>query len=419
MTLIHARAIIAIFTRRHLFRWGSAAAAVWNGSSLAAANTNMDPRLKEAVAKLEYLTGNDKTWTVLDKLKSGAPGLTPDKLREAGLTPETWSFEVTADAPTGSRIAHPLTRAQGNALDWNGLMHLAERHAVRFLHVCTCCNGPDPFHIDLWEGVPFREIIWLTNPQEKVRRVYYGSWHPPGVHGFQSSLALSQVLETPPGDSPVILAYKRNGQPIPAAHGGPVRMVVPGSYSNKSLKWVQRAVLTNDFKSNDSDAAEFNNDTESLLKTRARFMNPPAESAANRPVAITGMAQVGISGLKQVQYCVRSQEHPPEADDPAWTKADWKNAEILPPPSNWGGGLPGGKLPPNVLHFDSTTGLPREWPLRFTIVHWAAMIPPLPAGNYDLCCRTIDNNGIPQPMPRPLPRTGYNAIHTVTLSITA
>jgi DMSO/TMAO reductase YedYZ molybdopterin-dependent catalytic subunit len=406
-------------TRRYFFELGSVAAAAWSASPLAAANAGTNPQLKEAVSKLEYLTGNDKTWTVLDKLKSGAPKLPPDKLREAGLIPETWSLEVTSDPTSSSKIDTPLTRAQGNALNWNGLMRLAEKHAVRFMHLCTCCNGADPFHMDLWEGVPLREVIWMTNPKENVRRVYYQSWHPPEAPGFQSSLPLSQVLETPPGESPVVLAYKRNGQPIPAVHGGPVRIVVPGSYGNKSLKWVQRAVLTNEFKANDSDAAEFNNDTENLLKTRARFISAPKETAPQKPVAITGMAQVGLSGLERVQYCVHSQEHPWPADDPNWTRADWKDAEILPPPSNWGGGLPGGTLPPNVLQLDPVKGTPLHWPMRFTIVHWVALIPGLPAGNYDLCCRTFDNNAIAQPMPRPFARTGYNTIHHVTLTVKA
>lgn len=405
-------------TRRGLFQISGAAAAA-GGAFPLAASSDLDPRLKEAVAKLEYLTGNDKSWRVLDKLKSGAATLPPDRLREAGLTPETWFLEVVADSASTAKIDTPLTRAQGNALDWNGLMKLAEKHSVRFLHLCTCCNGADPFHMDLWEGVPLREVIWMANPKENIRRVYYQSWHPPEAQGFQSSLALSQVLETPPGESPVILAYKRNGQPIPAAHGGPVRMVVPGSYGNKSLKWVQRIVLTNEFKANDSDAAEFNNDTESLLKTRARFINPPKEVAAQQPVAITGMAQVGISGLQRVQYCLHSQERPWPADDPNWTRAEWKDATILPAPADWGGGLPRGKLPPNVQHMGSADSTPLHWPIRFTIVHWAALIPGLPAGNYDLCCRTIDDNGIAQPMPRPFARTGYNTIHRVTLAVKA
>lgn len=199
-------------TRRHFFQSAGAAVAAWSASPLAALTADTDPRLKEAVAKLEYLTGNDKTWNVLDKLKSGAPTLPPDKLRDAGLTPETWFLEVVADTASSSKIDRPLTRARGSALDWTGLMKLAETRAVRFLHLCTCCNGADPFHMDLWEGVPFREIIWMTNAKENIRRVYYQSWHPPEAQGFQSSMALSQALETPPGESPVILAYKRNGQ---------------------------------------------------------------------------------------------------------------------------------------------------------------------------------------------------------------
>jgi hypothetical protein len=57
--------------------------------------------------------------------------------------------------------------------------------------------------------------------------------------------------------------------------------------------------------------------------------------------------------------------------------------------------------------------------MRYTIVHWAAILPGLAPGSYDLCCRTIDANGITQPMPRPLPRTGFNAIHHLSLIVMA
>jgi hypothetical protein len=206
-----------------------------------------------------------------------------------------------------------------------------------------------------------------------------------------------------------------NGRLIPASLGGPVRMVVPGAYGSKSIKWVRRVLLTNDHKSNDSDA-DLNNDPENALKTRARFINEPKEIPAGEPVAITGMAQIGISGLNKVQYCVHSQEGPWPESDPHRSKADWKEASVLPPPANWGGGLPGGKLP-ITGQTDAAKGTPLSWPLRYAIVHWAAMLPGLPSGRYDLCCRTIDGNGIAQPMPRTLPRTGYNALHVVTLIV--
>ncbi len=403
-------------TRRHFFQLGGAAVTAWNISALAAGDAAIDPRLEEAVAKLQYLTPPDKMGTILDKGKAGVAKLSPDELREVGLVPETWCLDVGGDPTSNCVVEHPFSRELGNALNWNGLMRLADKHAIRFMQVCSCTNGPDPFHMSLWEGVPLREVIWLTRPKENVRRVYYQSYHPGNLPPFQSSLSLGQILENPPGQMPVILAYKRNGQLIPAAHGGPVRMIVPGAYGSKCIKWVHRVLLTNEFKANDSDA-DLNNDPENALKTRARFVNAPKETPSGTPFALTGMAQVGVSDLSRVQYCVRSREDRWPADDPYLTKADWKDCTILPPPDDWGGGLPGGKLPPTA-QTDPTTGRPFQWPLRYAIVHWVVLVPGLPAGSYVLCCRTVDGNGIAQPMPRTLPRTGFNDIqHTLLVVV--
>jgi DMSO/TMAO reductase YedYZ molybdopterin-dependent catalytic subunit len=235
--------------------------------------------------------------------------LPPEKLREIGLAPETWSLEVIPDPASDSSIEQPLSRVGGNALDWAGLMRLADKHGVRYLHVTVCTHGADPFHMSLWEGVPLREVLYLTKPKANIRRAYYQSHHPENLPPFQSSLSLSQALETPPGYMPVILACKMNGQIIPASHGGPVRVIVPGSYGSKSIKWVRRVLLTNDYKANDSDG-DLNNDMESPLETRARFINAPKEIPAGKPAALTGMAQAGVPGLTRVQYCVHSQSEP-------------------------------------------------------------------------------------------------------------
>jgi len=402
-------------TRRYFFQLGGAAVAAWSVTPAAAGGADVAPQLKEAIAKLEYLTPLERAF-ILDKGKAGVAKLPAEKLREVGLVPETWSLEVVPDPAGNSVVEQPLSRELGNALSWDRLMSLAEKHAVRFLHVCTCTNGSNPYHMSLWEGVPLREVIWLTRPKENVRRVYYESYHnenPP----FKSSLALGQILETPPGMMPVILAFRMNGRILPASHGGPVRMIVPGAYGSKSIKWIRRIVLTSEFKANDTDAdPPFGNDPENALKTRARFINAPKEIPPGKPAAVTGMAQVGVSGLDRVQYCVRSQKDPWPSDDLYRVKADWRDAMILPPPADWGGGLPGGKLPA-TMQTDPATGKPLQWPLPYTIVHWAALLPSLDPGSYDLCCRTIDKNGIAQPLPRTLPRTGFNEIHTVTLVV--
>ena len=401
-------------TRRSFVQLGGAAAA---GLSLLPALPSaaaQDPLLREAIDRLEYLTPVERAF-ILDKGNTGIIKLPPEKVREIGQVPETWSLEIVPDPASNSIVEQPLSKALGNALNWDGLMKLADRHSVRFIHVTTCTNSENPFHVSLWEGVPLREAVWLVRPKDNVRRVYYQSYHPEERAPFQSSLAMGQILESAPGDMPAILAYRMNGQIIPASHGGPIRVIVPGSYGSKSIKWVRRIVLTNEFKANDSDA-DFNNDPENALKTRARFINPPAEASSAKPIALTGMAQVGIAGLLKVQYCAQSSKTPLPADDPYRSKADWKDAEILPPPQNWGGGLPGGKLP-QTNQTNPATGNPAEWPLRYSIVHWAALMPPLPSGSYDLCCRTIDENGIAQPLPRPFPRTGHNTLHVVPLIV--
>ncbi len=41
-----------------------------------------------------------------------------------------------------------------------------------------------------------------------------------------------------------ILAVEMNGEPIPAVHGGPVRLVIPGYYGTMNIKWLTEICLT-------------------------------------------------------------------------------------------------------------------------------------------------------------------------------
>jgi hypothetical protein len=224
------------------------------------------------------------------------------------------------------------------------------------------------------------------------------------------------VLEDPPEGLPVLLCYKLNGEWLSGKRGGPVRMLVPESYGFKSVKWLQRVLLTNNHQSNDT-YADGNNDTnQSWLKTLARFAGSEIQGRAGQPIAITGIAQVGISGLAKVQYWLQPKDNPLPADDPNLATAPWQDADILPPPDRWPD-LPDGKLPDGMLQFDPSTGRLRQWPLRYTIAHWAALASGLPAGKYDVRCRTIDLAGHAQPLPRPFAKSGRNAIQRVTLSI--
>jgi DMSO/TMAO reductase YedYZ molybdopterin-dependent catalytic subunit len=321
------------------------------------------------------------------------------------------------DPESNAQVERPLSKEKGNAFTWEQLMSLAEQKAVRFLHVISCTNMPKPLGMVLWEGVPLREVIWLTQPRTNIRRVYYYGYHNDDPkQRFQSSLPVGRVLEEPPGEMPAILCYKLNGQWLTPKRGGPVRMIVPGVYANKSVKWIQRVVMTNDPKQNDT-YADWNNDTDSALKTCATFRSVPEKVKAGQAVPVLGVAQVGMSGLSKVQYWITPHETALPANDPNFTNADWQEAEILSAPGRWGGGLPDDKLPSGVLHFDAGTSNPREWPMPDSIAFWKAQLGGLSPGKYDLRCRTIDARGAAQPMPRPFPKSGQNAIQRVSLTV--
>jgi hypothetical protein len=270
----------------------------------------------------------------------------------------------------------------------------------------------------LWEGVPLREVIWLTQPEKNIRRVFYYGYHNDDPkQRFQGSLSIDRVLEEPPGQLPVILCYKMNGQLLSQAGGGPVRLIAPGYYGNRSIKWLQRIVLTNTSPSNDT-YAEMNNDVESPLKTCAHFVHTPNSVKAGQPFPITGFAQVGLSGLKKVQYWLHPDGQPLPENDPYLAKGDWRDAIVLPPPEKWGSDLPDGKLPP-VMQMDPKTGQFFTWPIPNTIVHWAALAKTTAPGQYQLRCRSIDANGIAQPLPRPFGKSGINAIKMAELKAEA
>lgn len=366
-----------------------------------------NPVLAKAIAELEYLTPAEKF--IIQR--RGTPVLSEipsDQLASIGLTRETWKLEIIADAGSNSEIGQPLTIEKGNAIRWDDLMKIAESRAVSYLHALTCTNSPRLYGMGLWEGVPLRDIFWKTEPMQNIRRIFFNGYHnndPKQV--FYGSLPISRVLEEAPGELPVILCYKLNGKFLSHAIGGPVRLFVPGFYSNRSVKWLQKITVTNSYHANDT-YAEGNNDVESPVKSYSKFIQVPEKVKPGAGFAITGYAQVGASGISKVQYLIRSAGQVP-VEDPDGIKGEWQDAIILPPPARWGSDLPDGKLP-DVLQIDPDSGQPYTWPLTNTIVHWAALTKVDAPGDFEVRCRTIDSNGIAQPMPRPFGRSGYNRI---------
>ncbi len=344
------------------------------------------------------------------------PHRLPDaKKRAVGLTRETWRLEVFSDPDNPARLRKPLTKADGTALDFAGLLELGKTHAVSFPKLMTCLNLGCPLGMGLWEGVPLRELVWLAQPRDNLRRVFYYGYHNDDPKQmFRSSLPIGRVLEDPFDLPPVIVCYKLNGQWLDAERGGPVRIVVPEAYGFKSIKWLTHVVLTNLAHANDT-YAEQNNDVDSPMKTFAAPLTVPREVQAGKPIPVSGYAQVGISGLTKVQVSIESNASPRPAGDPYFAKAPWRDAELLGIPRRWEA-IGEGRILPGTHNFDAA-GVPRAWPMRLTKAHWAAVLPGLPPGEYTFRSRTIDEKGHAQPLPRPFRKSGFADIESIIVKI--
>jgi DMSO/TMAO reductase YedYZ molybdopterin-dependent catalytic subunit len=341
-----------------------------------------------------------------------------EQLVKARLTPEAWRLEIVSDGT--SQVAAPRTLDKGNALDLPTLEKLGKQHGRRFLKAMQCLNIAQPLGQGLWEGVPLRELLRLVGPLNNIRRVYYWGYHnndPKQL--FHSSMSYTQAMEAPPWELGPFVAYRLNGQPIPLVRGGPVRMIVPWAHGFKSIKWLQRIVITNNYQANDTYNTG-NNDVESHLKTAAYVDGGPESYQAGQAVTVTGTVMVGLSGLRRVEYWLRTDVAklgPLRDDDPAWAAAKWLPCTIAPPPKDWGGTLPNGTLPGGVWGFDPKTGQPREWPLRYSWGLWSVTLRDVPAGIYELRARAVDLNDFAQPEPRPYPKSGRNEIQVRRFTI--
>jgi len=86
-----------------------------------------------------------------------------------------------------------------------------------------------------WRGVRLTDLLALVGPLPSAQYVCVGSG------GFVATMPLAQVAA-----DPLLLAYELDGKPLPAEHGGPLRLVAPWTACYQSVKWIDRIELAAD-----------------------------------------------------------------------------------------------------------------------------------------------------------------------------
>lgn len=301
-------------------------------------------------------------------------------VRSNGPTPQISAAHWTMDVD--GAVAHPFT------IDFAELVHLPSRTLTALLE-CTG-NGRTRFSPPaegtpwlndaagnaVWRGVPVSLLLDHAEPlPEALEVVSQGA----DLASMRRGLPLYVAAEPD-----VLLVYEMNGEPLPAAHGGPVRLLVPGWAGVASTKWLTRLEVwstpfTGEYQGElyvvyDEDGTAVAPITQMPVKSVIQSPVDAAEIVTGR-TTISGYAWSGYAGIARVDVRIGD--------------GDWQPAEIV-----------------------EEAG-PRSWS------RWVAEVE-LEPGTMTIAARATDERGFQQPRTARWNQKGYmmNAIQTVTVEVT-
>jgi DMSO/TMAO reductase YedYZ molybdopterin-dependent catalytic subunit len=262
----------------------------------------------------------------------------------------TWQLRISG------LVAHPYT------LTYDELTALPTKQQYQTMMCISNEVGGQYMSNALWEGVPLTTLLQRagTIKSDATKVVFYAA------DGYSDSIHLSKALEPT-----TLIATHMNGVTLPSGHGYPARLLVPGIYGMKHVKWITNIeVVSTDYQgywqqSGWSDSAD--------IRLTSRIDTPldNAQIPASKPISIAGVAFSGNKGISEVDVSF----------DNALT---WHRATLQRPLS------------------------------ELTWVLWEIPWQPVP-GNHTISVRAIDREGNvqgPQLAP-PLPNgsSGYHTIH--------
>ena len=141
----------------------------------------------------------------------------------------------------------------------------------------------------VWAGIPLRTLLEAAAVRSGTQKVLLH-----GADGYTDTVPLAKAL-----DGTCFVAYEMNGEPLPDLHGGPVRLLIPGQFGEKSVKWLTRIELvdhdTRGFYEQQGWGPNF------TIPTRSQFVPDTLSVPAGAPVAVRGWAFGGDRGISRVE----------------------------------------------------------------------------------------------------------------------
>lgn len=155
----------------------------------------------------------------------------------------------------------------------------------------------------MWLGVPLRDVLKKAGVKSGADMVLSKS-----VDGYTASTPLSALTDD---NLDAILAVAMNGEPLPAEHGFPVRMVVPGLYGYVSAtKWLTELKVTT-FEKDEAYWTPRGYSAEAPIKFSSRLDTPKiGEAVPAGKIPIAGVAWAQSVGIERVEV---------QIDDGEWT----------------------------------------------------------------------------------------------------